>query len=193
MVLRRRGERSERRSVGRAAALAVVAIGAAGIAAGALWRMRRASSRPETSDPAANNASGSRRILEEIFGAGRYEVADELVAAEARGHDPALPGPVLGPEGVKEAARGYRRAFPDLKVTVEQVIPNGDHVATRWTARGTHLGELFGIAPTGKETTVTGISIDRWANGKIAESWVNWNTLGLLQQLGAVPAELQTA
>jgi steroid delta-isomerase-like uncharacterized protein len=139
------------------------------------------------------NADGSKRIITEIFGAGNYDVADELVAADARGYDPALPQPTIGPEGVKESARGYRAAFPDLKITAEQVIADGDYVAIRWTARGTHKGDLFGIAPTGKQATATGISIDRWANGKIAESWVNWDTLGLLQQLGAVPGALQTA
>jgi predicted ester cyclase len=139
------------------------------------------------------NAEASKRIIDEILGAGNYDLADELIASDARGHDPALPQPTIGPEGLKEAARGYRAAFPDLKLTSEQVIAEGDYVAIRWTARGTHKGELFGIAPTGKQATVTGISIDRWANGKIVESWVNWDTLGLLQQLGAVPAALQTA
>jgi steroid delta-isomerase-like uncharacterized protein len=139
------------------------------------------------------NAKASRRILEEIFGAGNYAVADELIAADAVGHDPALPEPVNGPEGLKEAARGYRSAFPDLTITTDTVIAEGDLVAIRWTARGTHKGDLFGIAPTGKEATVTGITIDRHAGGKIAESWTNWDTLGLLQQLGAVPSAMQMA
>ncbi|HEU5362961.1 MAG TPA: ester cyclase [Gaiellaceae bacterium] len=134
------------------------------------------------------NAKGSRRMIEEVFGAGRYELADELVAESAIGHDPALPEPSQGPEGVKEGARGYRDAFPDLSMRIEEVVAENDLVALRWTARGTHRGDLFGIAPTGKEATVTGITIDRWAGGKIAESWTNWDTLGLLQQLGAVPA-----
>ena len=141
----------------------------------------------------AKNADGSRRILEEVFGAGNFDVVDELVAADAKGHDPALPQPTIGPAGLKESAGGYRGAFPDLKLTVEQVVAEGDHVAIRWTARGTHKGELFGIAPTGKQATVSGITIDRWADGKIAESWTNWDTLGMLQQLGVVPGALQTA
>jgi predicted ester cyclase len=139
------------------------------------------------------NARGSKRIIEELFGAGNYEIAQELIGAEAVGHDPARPEPIVGPSGVIESARGYRDAFPDLKLTVDQVIADGDHVAVRWTARGTHRGDLFGIAPTGKETTVTGITIDRWANGMLMESWTNWDTLGLLQQLGAMPAAMQTA
>jgi SnoaL-like polyketide cyclase len=82
------------------------------------------------------NAIGSKRIIEELFGAGKYELADELIAAGAVGHDPALPESPVGPEGVKESARGYRTAFPDLTITVDQVIAEGEYVATRWTARG---------------------------------------------------------
>jgi len=139
------------------------------------------------------NADGSRRIIEEIFGAGNYELTQELIGADAVGHDPAQPAPINGPDGVAASARGYRDAFPDLTLTVNQQIADGDYVATRWTAKGTHKGDLFGIAPTGKQTTVTGITIDQWTDGKVAESWTNWDTLGLLQQLGAVPAAMQTA
>ena len=138
------------------------------------------------------NERASTRIIEEIFGGGNYDLADDVGRADAVGHDPALPEPVKGPEGLKEAARGYRAAFPDLELTVENAIAEGDLVTIRWTARGTHKGDLFGIAPTGKQATVTGITIDRYAGGKIAESWTNWDTLGLLQQLGAVPSAMQT-
>lgn len=139
-----------------------------------------------------DNKEASRRMIEEVFGGGKLDVADELVHEHAIGHDPALPGPVTGRDGVKASAQGYRSAFPDLAMTVDQSIGEGDLVATRWTARGTHEGELFGIPATGKEGTVTGITIDRFEDGLIAESWTNWDTLGLLQQLGAVPAP-QTA
>jgi steroid delta-isomerase-like uncharacterized protein len=140
-----------------------------------------------------SNKTASRRMIEEVFGGGNVDVVDALVHEDAVGHDPAQPGPVNGREGVKASAQGYRGAFPDLVMTVDQSIAEGDMVATRWTARGTHDGELFGIAPTGKQATVTGITIDRFENGLIAESWTNWDTLGLLQQLGAVPVALQTA
>ena len=186
------GRRARPRSLrGPAVLLASVLAGVAGVLA--LWWLRRSTSGVERSERMAKNADGSRRIIEEIFGAGNYDVADELVAADAKGHDPARPEPTVGPEGLKESARGYRGAFPDLKLTVEQVVAEGDHVAVRWSARGTHKAELFGIAATGKQSTVTGITIDRWMNGKVVESWTNWDTLGLLQQLGVVPAALQTA
>jgi steroid delta-isomerase-like uncharacterized protein len=133
-----------------------------------------------------------RRELEEVYGAGNFDVVDEIVSSSYVGHDSAIPEPLRGPAAVKDAAAGYRAAFPDLRLTIEEQIVEGETVVTRWTARGTHQGELFGIAPTGKQATVSGISIDRFSGGKVAESWTNWDTLGLLQQLGAVAAPATT-
>jgi predicted ester cyclase len=81
----------------------------------------------------------------------------------------------------------YRTAFPDLQIPIEDVIAEGDRVVTRWTTRGTHQGELMGAAPTGNQLTVTGILIDRVSGGKIEEEWVDYDTLHLMQQIGAVP------
>jgi len=134
------------------------------------------------------NKQRSRQILEQVFSEGRVELVDEILAPSAVGHDPALPTTVDGPDGLKQAVQGYRAAFPDLRVTVEEQVADGDRVATRWSARGTHKGDLFGLSPTGKEGTVTGITIDRFEGGKVVESWTNWDTLGLMQQLGIVPS-----
>jgi steroid delta-isomerase-like uncharacterized protein len=129
----------------------------------------------------------ARRELEEIFGAGKLDVANEIIATDFVGHDPAMPEPIRGPEGLKEAAAGYRAAFSDLTCTVDQQVVEGETVVTRWSARGTHDGELFGIQPTGKQATVTGISISRIVGGKIVEDHTNWDTFGLMQQLGVIP------
>ncbi len=129
----------------------------------------------------------ARRVIEEAFVGGRLDAVDELIAADAVSHDPAIPESVRGPEGVKQVIAGYRAAFPDLRIEIQDQIADGGSVATRWTARGTHQGDFMGLAPTGREATVTGITIDRIADGKIVESWSNWDTLGLLQQLGAIP------
>jgi steroid delta-isomerase-like uncharacterized protein len=137
------------------------------------------------------NKAISRRIVDEIFNGGRLEAADEIVTPDFIGHDPASPEPIIGPEGLKRNAEGYRTAFPDVRLTIEEEIAEGDRVVTRWTARGTHQAELFGIPATGKQATVTGITIDRIVDGHIAETWTNWDTLGLLQQLGALPAMAQ--
>ncbi len=130
----------------------------------------------------------ARREIEEVFNAGDLDVVDELYAAEYVGHDPALPEPVRGPAGVKEQVSGYRAAFPDLRLTAETMLAEGDRVVIRWTAVGTHEGELFGVAPTGRQATVTGISLTRIVGGRIVEDWTSWDALGLMQQLGALPA-----
>jgi steroid delta-isomerase-like uncharacterized protein len=128
-----------------------------------------------------------RRALEEPW-KGNLDVVDELIARDYVGHDPANPEPLRGPAGVKEFISTYRSAYPDARVTVEQQLAEGDMVATRWTGRGTHEGDLLGVAPTGKRVTITGITFSRLKDGKIVEEFQNWDTFGMMQQLGAVHA-----
>jgi steroid delta-isomerase-like uncharacterized protein len=137
------------------------------------------------------NKAVSRRVVEELFVGGKLDLADELATPDYVGHDVAAPEPIRGPDGLKEQAKGYRDAFPDLQFKIEEQIAEGDKVVTRWTATGTHRGDLFGMAPTGKQATITGVTIDRFSGGKMAESWDNWDALGLMQQLGAIPAMAQ--
>jgi steroid delta-isomerase-like uncharacterized protein len=117
---------------------------------------------------------------------GNLGVIDELVASNYVGHDPAMPDQ-QGPEGVKEFITGYLAAFPDGRITIDDQFAAGDLVATRWMGRGTQTGELMGIPPTGKQVTITGITISRVEKGKVVEEWTNWDMLGMLQQLGVVP------
>lgn len=128
-----------------------------------------------------------RRALEEPW-KGNLDVVDELIARDYVGHDPANPEPLRGPAGVKEFISTYRSAYPDARVTVDQQLAEGDMVATRWTGRGTHEGDLLGVAPTGKRVTITGITFSRLKDGKIVEEFQNWDTFGMMQQLGAVHA-----
>ena len=136
------------------------------------------------------NKAIARRALEEIFSAeGNLDVADEIIAPNYVGHDPVSPEEdVRGPEGVKEFASMYRNAFPDVQLSVEQQLAEGDMVASRWVAIGTHLGELMGIAPTGNRVTVAGTSIERIVDGRIEETWDNYDALGMMQQIGAIPS-----
>ena len=161
---------------------------ATGVGVAAWLGTRRWAQAERREEMSEQNKQISRRLIEEVFSQGRMETADELVAPEAVGHDPALPDPTHGPEGLKAAAGGYRAGFPDLKIRIESQIAEGDSVCTRWTAVGTNKGEFWGMAATGKQATVTGITIDRIADGRIIESWTNWDALGLMQQLGVVPA-----
>ena len=142
---------------------------------------------------AESNKALSRRLLEEAFNAGNIDVVDELVTTDFVNHDAALPEPMIGPDAAKASINGYRTAFPDLRITIEEQIADEQGVATRWSAKGTHEGDLMGMAPTGKQSTVTGITIDRIVDGRITESWTNWDTLGMLQQLGVVPVLATTA
>lgn len=128
-----------------------------------------------------------RRSFDELFSQGDLDVADAVIAADYVGHDPALPQPMHGPLEFKRFVTMYRTAFPDLTLTVEEQIAEGDRVVTRFTARGTNRGALMGIPPTGRRVTITGISIDRMVDGKSAESWTNYDLLGLMQQLGILP------
>ncbi len=127
-----------------------------------------------------------RRALEEPW-KGDLDVIDELVASDYVGHDPAMPEPLDGPEGVKEFISTYRAAFPDARVRVEEQLAEGDLVATRWSGRGTHEGELMGIEATGRRVSVSGLTISRLEGGKIIEEFQNWDTVGMLQQLDAIP------
>ena len=87
----------------------------------------------------------------------------------------------------------YRMAFPDVHFTIDDLIAEGETVVIRWTVTGTHKGELQGIAPTGKHVTVTGMVMSRFAKGKVEEDWINFDALGLMQQLGVVPAPGQVS
>ena len=133
-----------------------------------------------------------RRFVEALNNGTCAEAANARCTTTFVLHDPAAPpGLAAGPQGLKDFLAPYFAAFPDLKITVEDQIAEGDKATTRWTLRGTHRGELMGIAPTGKHATVTGITIWRVEEGKMAELWQNWDALGLLQQLGAIPQMAQ--
>src|SRR4028119_403429 len=135
------------------------------------------------------NKAIARRALEEVFsGQGDLDVADELFAPNYVGHDPASPEDIRGPEGVKEFASMYRNAFPDVLMSVEDQVAEGDKVVTRWIASGTHQGDMMGIAPTGNRVTVAGTSVERIVDGKIEETWDNYDALGMMQQIGAIPS-----
>src|SRR5262245_53653523 len=134
----------------------------------------------------ANKAIARREV--EMFSSGDFSIADEIYSEDYVGHDPTKSEPIRGVEGAKEEAAGYRGAFSDLQLTIDHQVAEGEYVVTRWTATGTHDGELDGLAPTGRSATTSGISITRIVDGKIVEDHTEWNALGLMTQLGAVPA-----
>jgi steroid delta-isomerase-like uncharacterized protein len=133
------------------------------------------------------NKAAYRRLIEEVFNRGNLAVVDELVAADAVDHS-GMPGRPEGAEGVKWAARMFRTAFPDLHFTVEDQVAEDDRLVNRFTVRGTHRGEFMGIPPTGRQVTVGGIDLIRVRDGRAVEHWVHMDMLGLMQQLGVIPA-----
>lgn len=126
-----------------------------------------------------------RRTFEQIWNQGDFAVIDRRFASDYAGHSNSE---IHGPEGGKQFAAGMRSAFPDFHYTVEDEIAEGDRVVQRWTARGTHQGQFQGIPPSGEQVTIRGISIYRIADGKLVEGWTHADMLGLLQQIGALPA-----
>lgn len=134
-----------------------------------------------------------RRLMEEVASKGHYEALDELVDAGFVGHSSTPETETRGVEGYKQFLMMLRGAFPDLQISVEDQFAEGDTVVTRWTARATHQGEFFGVPPSGRPGTMSGINIDRVSNGKVIECWSNSDELGLLRQIGALPEPAGTA
>ena len=144
----------------------------------------------ETDPVLEANKEIGRRVLLEIWSQGRFDVIDDLYAPDYVDHVNRGPEPeeVHGPEGLKAAVTLFRSAFPDLQYTVDDVLAERDLVMTRFSASGTQRGEFLGAPPTYRRITYTGIDVNRVVDGRIVESWVQYDALGLLQQVGLVPS-----
>jgi steroid delta-isomerase-like uncharacterized protein len=137
---------------------------------------------------ASENKAIVRRLYEEVWNKRRVELVDELMSPSHAMHDNHLPDSGVGPEAYKRNVARYVTGFPDLRFTVEDMVAENDKVAVGWTISGTHKGEFRGISPTGKKVSIEGITINHIADGKIMDSYVNWDALSLLQQFGVAPA-----
>jgi len=126
------------------------------------------------------------RFWEEIFNKGDVSLIDDLVAVDYLNHD-LVPGETPGSEGLKGFILYLRNAFPDIHFDIEQTVAEDDLVVSRWQSTATHRGEFMGIPPTGLSAVLNGMAIHRVENGKIVEAWNNWDALGLLTALGAIP------
>jgi steroid delta-isomerase-like uncharacterized protein len=139
------------------------------------------------------NKSVVGRWFAEVTNRGKLEVADELLASGYVCHDPNSEAGEVRAEALKESVGYFRNALADMGFEIEDMIAEGDKVVTRWTLRGTHSGELFGVAPAGKPVAMSGIVISRVTEGKIAEEWDEYDLMGLMRQLGAISEPRQTA
>jgi steroid delta-isomerase-like uncharacterized protein len=138
---------------------------------------------------AEENKELVHRFVEEFWNRGKTTAADELMAPDAEIHMPT--GEVLDPDELKTFVGTWRESFPDWHSTFEDLVAEGDRVAERWTGRGTHLGELQGIPPTGKRVEAPGSVFYRIAGGKIVEFRGQLDMMGLMQQLGVIPSPQQ--
>lgn len=132
----------------------------------------------------------SRFLVEKVLNQGELDFLDVLMAPDAITHELEIFGPsaARGRGTVRQFVELFRSAFPDLRVTILDQLTAGDRVTTRWRMEGTQSHRLMGIAASHRFMSVEGIRIDRIADGRIAETWTQWDTLGMLRQLGALPA-----
>jgi steroid delta-isomerase-like uncharacterized protein len=139
------------------------------------------------------NKEKVRRVLEEAFGQGKVEVIDEVLHSDFVCYDPnSEAGEVRGAETIKGEIGYFRQAFPDFFWRVEDQVAEGDKVVSRYTMGGTHQGEFFGVPATGKRVEITGIQIDRFdESGELVEEWPEYDLLGAMKQMGAIPESQQ--
>ncbi|HKO03489.1 MAG TPA: ester cyclase [Candidatus Acidoferrales bacterium] len=133
----------------------------------------------------ARNKAVARRVFTEILSQGKFEVAGEIYAQDFIVHGETRDGSL---QEDQEAARGWKQAFPDGVMTVEQEVAEGDLVSVLWTGRGTNTGTGMGFPATGKKVQVRGITIWRITDGKIREEWGAFDRLSLMKQVGLLPA-----
>lgn len=138
-----------------------------------------------TSTASENGRTIARRFTEDIWDKRQLDVTEEIMASDFVDHDP-VSGQKAGRDGYKEMVGLFLAAFPDLRVKNEDVIVEEDKVVLRWTAHGTHNGQLMNIPATGKQVTLKGIDIVRIENGRIVERWGEFDALGMLSQLGVI-------
>jgi steroid delta-isomerase-like uncharacterized protein len=127
------------------------------------------------------------RVIEDVWSGGNFELVDELLASDFVGHPGGLGEPFTGPGAAKEFIGRLREAFPDITFVVEDMISQGQVVASRWTATGTHDGEFMGIDPTGRGVTFGGMTIFQFDGDLIVEGWTQADALTMLRQMGALP------
>ena len=133
---------------------------------------------------AEKNKEFYRCFIQEVFNEGRLDKLDSFLSPSYIYRD-APPGTPSGAEGIKQIVSMFRTAFPDLKITIEHQVADNDYVCSRTITRGTQKGDVFGISATGKAVTVPGLTMVHIVDGRLAESWVKNDVIGLLNQLGS--------
>ena len=143
------------------------------------------------------NKAVARRFREDLWNTGDLDLVGRLFDRDCVVHArvPFTTDFTRGPDAVGQLVLFYRMAFSGVRMTIEEIVAEGDLVVTRWSGRGLHTGDLLGLPPTGRETFTTGMDMLRIRDGKIAEGWVSWDVLALIEQLAApaIPAAMAGA
>lgn len=127
-----------------------------------------------------------RRYFNEAWNEGKLDVLDEIIDPNYINHSPGIPNPIPGPNGLKPIIAAIRNGFPDLYFQIDDIVNSENKVAIRCTMQGTHLGELFGISPTGKKVKINQMQIEYIKDGKIVEHWRQSDDMGMMKQLGQI-------
>ena len=138
----------------------------------------------------SENAKIAHRWFEEVWNKKRLDAIDEMADPKAVGQGQQFHDALINLEEFRAFAAHLQSAFPDLRVTIDDTIAEGDRVALRWQLQMTHTGQFLRYAPTNKKVNISGITIFRMANGKLVAGWDKWDQLGLLEQIGAVPVQV---
>lgn len=145
------------------------------------------------SGPQARGRRLVRRFFDDVFNERRHDAAAEVLASDFVAHHPAFPEGIRGVDGVMQTAAVFREGFSDLRYEVDDLVAEGDRVACRWTARGTHDGVFMGVPASGRPAVFVGCDIFRVADDRLVEAWVVSDLLGVMQQIGALPTPQQDA
>lgn len=129
----------------------------------------------------------ARRLYEDVWNKRKLELVSDIISPSHALHDNNSSGSSVGPEAYKTQMASFLAAFPDLRFTIEDIVAEKDKVVASWTISGTHKGEFWGVRPTNKKMSMDGITIHHIANGKIIDSYISSDALGLMRQLGVFP------
>jgi steroid delta-isomerase-like uncharacterized protein len=143
---------------------------------------------PTQNPQSGDNKQIVQRFIEQCWNEGKTNQVNDFLADNIRIHDPVFPNLTSGANNFRQHIETTRRAFPDLKFTIDDTISERNEVVVQWTARGTHKGDFLGMHPTNRKANVTGTSIYRLEGGRIVEEWAHWNLMSMMEQLGLAPA-----
>jgi steroid delta-isomerase-like uncharacterized protein len=128
----------------------------------------------------------THEVVENFWNKKQFDLAEKYYSPDYVNHHPLL-ADVVTLDQFTQWCQTFKDGFPDFKVTIEEIVVEGEMTVTRWTLRCTHTGEYMGIPPTGKKAEMSGMTMDRMKDGKIVEAWWNGDDLGMMQQLGVIP------